>query len=79
MICMNFLNKNNIKTAICLTAKQENRYIKEFIDYYKKLNINKIFLYDNNDINGEHFESILSNYIKLNLVEIINYRGKNIL
>ena len=76
MICMNFLNKNNIKTAICLTAKQENRYIKEFIDYYKKLNINKIFLYDNNDINGEHFESILSNYIKLNLVEIINYRGK---
>ena len=76
MIFMNFLNESNIKTAICLIIKQENRYIKEFVDYYKKLNINKIFLYDNNDINGEHFEGILSKYIKLNFVEIINYRGK---
>jgi hypothetical protein len=50
--------------------------IKEFVYYYKKLNINKIFLYDNNDLNGEHFEGLLSNYIKLNFIEIINYRGK---
>lgn len=62
--------------AICMIAKQENNYIKEFVDYYKKLKINKIFLYDNNDINGEHFEDILSNYIKFNFVEIIDYRGK---
>ena len=77
MIFINFLNNNNkTKTAICLIIKQENRYIKEFVDYYKKLNINKIFLYDNNDINGEHFEGILSNYTKLDFIEIINYRGK---
>ena len=75
-IYMKFFNRNRIKTAICLIAKQENKYIKEFFDYYKKLKINKIILYDNNDINGEHFESILSNYIKFNFVEIINYRGK---
>jgi hypothetical protein len=77
MICMIFSNENNLKTAICLIIKQENRYIKEFVDYYKKLNIKKIFLYDNNDINGEYSEGILSNYIKLNFVEIINYRGKH--
>jgi len=76
MFCIIFFNEKNIKTAICLIIKQENRYIKEFVDYYKKLNINKIFLYDNNDINGEQFEDILSNFIKLNFVEIINYRGK---
>ena len=76
IICMISLKENSIKTAICLIIKQENRYIKEFFDYYKKLNINKIFLYDNNDINGEYSEDILSNYIKLNFVEIINYRGK---
>ena len=73
---MNSPDEKNVKTAICLISKQENRYIKEFIDYYKKLNVSKIFLYDNNDINGEHFEGILSNYTKLNFVEIYNYRGK---
>ena len=77
MIEINFPDEKNIKTAICLISKQENRYIKEFVEYYKKLNINKIFLYDNNDINGEHFEGILSNFTKLNFVEIINYRGKH--
>jgi len=76
LICIIFLNENKTKTAICLIAKQENRYIKEFVNYYKKLRINKIFLYDNNDFDGEHFEDILSKYIKYNFVEIINYRGK---
>jgi len=76
MIYISYLNKNRIMIAICIIAKQENRYIKEFVDYYRKLKINKIFLYDNNDINGEYFEDILSNYIKSNFVEIIDYRGK---
>ena len=64
MIYFNFLDKNKTMTAICLIAKQENRYIKEFVNYYKKLKITKIFLYDINDLNGEHFEDILSKYIK---------------
>ena len=72
----NFFNETKTVTAICLFAKQENRYIKEFINYYKKLKINKIFLYDNNDLNGEYFEDILSKYINNNFVEIVNYRGK---
>ena len=76
IIYINYLNENKTMIAICMIAKQENNYIKEFVDYYKKLKINKIFLYDNNDINGEYFEDILSNYIKYNFVEIIDYRGK---
>jgi len=76
IICFNFFNENKTVTAICLIAKKENRYIKEFINYYQKLKINKIFLYDNNDLNGEHFEDILSKYINYNFVEIVNYRGK---
>lgn len=76
LININFINKSKTKTSICLIVKQENRYIKEFINYYRKLKINKIFIYDNNDLNGENLEDILSKYIKYNFVEIINYRGK---
>ena len=66
-----FTKKIKIKTAICLIAKQENRYINEFVEYYRKLGINKIFLYDNNDINGEKFEEVLSKYIMHKLVDLI--------
>ena len=35
-----------IKVCICTIGKQENRYIKEYIEYYKNYGIDKIFLYD---------------------------------
>ena len=54
----------------------ENNYIVEFIEHYFKYNADKIFLYDNNDINGERFEKIIYKYIRINFVEIINYRGQ---
>ena len=45
------------------------------MDYYNHLGINKIFLYDNNDIDGENFKDILFIYIKNKFVKLINYRG----
>ena len=66
-----------LKVCLCTIGKNENEYAIEFINYYKNYSIDKIFIYDNNDIEGERFESILNNYIKDKFVEIINYRGKN--
>ena len=40
-----------MKICICTIGKQENKYILEYIEYYKKLGIDKIYLYDNNNIN----------------------------
>ena len=59
-------------------AHQEkmNNYIREFVEHYKKLGVDKIFLYDNNDLNGENFNIILNEYVNINFVEILNYRGK---
>ena len=65
----------NLRILICTIAKNENKYIKEFIEHYKKLKINKIIIYDNNDINGEHVEDILKNEIDNNFIKIINFRG----
>ena len=66
---------NELKICICSIAKEENRYIREFINHYKKYGVDKIYLYDNNIINGERFDDILSDYIKNEYVKILNYRG----
>lgn len=68
--------KRNIKVCICTLGKRENRYIREFIDHYNKYGVDKIFLYDNNNIDEERFETLISDYIENNFVEIFNYRGK---
>ena len=69
------LHSNSINICICTLAKNENLYIREFIEYYKNYGVDKIFLYDNNDINGEKFEDVISDYIKSRFVEILNWRG----
>ena len=72
-IILNFLS--NLKVLICTVAKQENKYIKEFVEHYQQLKINKIIIFDNNDINGENLENILKKEINNNFIKIINYRG----
>ena len=62
--------------ALCAIAKNENNYIKEWVDHYKQLGFDKIFLFDNNDIDGERFDKILETDIKQKFVEIIDVRGK---
>ena len=64
------------KVCVCTLAKLENRYIREFIQHYEKYGVDKIFLYDNNDINGEKFEEVINDYIQNGFVEIKNWRGQ---
>ena len=65
-----FLLKNffdftlNMKVRLYSPAKKENHYIWEFVEHYKQYNADIIFLYDNNDIGGEHFEIVINNYIE---------------
>jgi len=68
------INKN---VALCVIAKNENLYIKEFVEYYENLGIKKIYLYDNNDINGENFSIILNKYINSDFIKLKNIRGKS--
>lgn len=67
-----------MKVALCCIGKMENDYIQEYVEYYYNLGFDKIFLYDNNDIDGEKFEDAIGEYIGNNFVELINYRGEKV-
>ena len=68
--------KNETKICICTLGKEENLYVREYLEHYFNLGINKVYISDNNDINGEKFEDVISDYIEKGLVEIYNWRGK---
>lgn len=66
----------DIKTLVCCIGKNENRYVREYVEWYKKIGVTKIRIYDNNDVDGEHFEDVIGDYVKEGYVEIVDYRGK---
>ena len=62
---------------MCVIGKNENLYVREFVEYYKQIGYNKIFIYDNNDKSGEHFEEVINDYIQIGFVKIIDFRERN--
>lgn len=53
-----------MKVALCCIARLENKYIKEWVDYYLNLSIDTIFIYDNNFNHEETFDDVLKEEIK---------------
>ena len=64
------------KVALCGIGKIENNYIREWVEHYNMLGFNKIFLYDNNDKDGEHSEDVIGDYVNSGYVEILDVRGE---
>lgn len=62
--------------TICAIAKNENLYLREWVEHYKNLGIDCIYLYDNNDPNGERFNSVIQDYISSGFVRVYDFRGK---
>ena len=70
VIIIDILFKSNTTICLCVIAKNENLYVREFVEYYFKIGYNKIFIYDNNDKDGETFDTVIKDYIKKNFVKI---------
>lgn len=66
------------KIALCCIAKCENDYIREFVEYYKDMGIDNIYIYDNNDIDGERFDIVLKDHIESGFCKIIDIRGHKV-
>lgn len=62
-----------MRVSLCAIAKCENLYIKEWVEYHIKLGFDHIYIYDNNEVDGER----ISDVIKDERVTIVNYRGRH--
>lgn len=65
-----------MKVALCCIGRLENQYAVEYVEYYKSIGFDKIFIYDNNHDGEEHFEDVLQSYIDDGFVTVIDYRDK---
>ena len=81
IIILNSFHKlpKTINVALCTMGKQENLYVKEFVNYYIKLGVEKIFIYDDNDPGTEKISDVIdSSYGKyVTIYENIKDRIKN--
>lgn len=51
-----------MKVSLCAIIKHENKYIREWIEYYKNLGFDHIYLYDNNELDYEPLDTLLKDY-----------------
>lgn len=64
-----------MRTLLCCIGRLENKYIREFVEYYKVLGFTNICLYDNNRPDEEHFEDAIGDYIHSGYVILKDWRG----
>ena len=58
-------------------AKYENLYVKEFVDYYLSIGVEKFYFGDDNEENMENLSDVLGDYIKKGIVDIDYIYYKN--
>ena len=64
-----------MKVANCLIIKNENRYLREWVEYYKSIGYDSILLYDNNDVDGECPHEVIGDHISSGYVVYHDVRG----
>ena len=68
-----FKRKYPFYLTLCAIAKNEGRYLQEWIEYHKMLGVEKFFIYDNDS--ADNTLEILQPYIDANLVEYCYFPG----
>ena len=68
-----------MKTAVCCIIRNENAYIREFVEWYKHLGFDNVILYDNNFSDGEDINDVISDYISSGYVIANNVKDKTII
>lgn len=72
---MIFMNGTK-KVWLASLVKQENNYLLEWVDHYRKIGVDKILLCDNNDKDGERPQDVLQDYVDEGYVIVRDFRGQ---
>lgn len=64
-----------MRTAIIAIAKNENLYIREWVEWHKSIGFDRIYIGDNNDPDGERIADVTGDYIGEGYVEITELFG----
>ena len=64
-----------MKIAICAIIRNENLYLREWVEHHKNIGFDHIILYDNNNPDGEYPHQVIGDYIMDGFVEVNNIRG----
>ena len=67
---------DNLKVALCTMGKRENLYVKEFVEYYYNLGLDKMFIYDDNEPNTEKISDMIDNEYKQFVTVYDNIKDK---
>jgi hypothetical protein len=62
-----------MKIATVTITRLGNKYLQEYVEYYKSLGVDKMYFYDNNHEDEEPVESVLKDYVFDGFVEIIPF------
>ena len=60
----NIFKKKTIKVALCTMGKKENLYAQQFMEYYIRLGVDHMFIYDNNDPYTENIIDVMDTKYK---------------
>ena len=64
--------------CIVTTAKYENLYARQYVEYYLKLGVDKFYIGDDNPENTENLFDILDDYIKKGIVDVETMHARNL-
>jgi hypothetical protein len=67
-----------MNVAVCCVGRSENRYIREYVEHYKRIGVDKIFIYDNNFDGEEYFEDVINDHIESGFIDVIDYRNRTL-
>ena len=72
------IKKDNYYACFVSLGRKENLYVRELIEYYLKLGVEKFILGDNNLLNTEKLSDIIQDYIDNGIVDIIELFNSSI-
>lgn len=66
----------NTSIALCAIGRRENQYAPEWVEHYRAIGFDHIYIYDNNHDGEDRFEDVLGDFVAENYVTIIDWRDR---